>query len=229
MAVDIATTGNRYTIDRILGASVHTTAGTSQDWLIDPGPEQLSVAPDKHHGITLQQARADGRDAAQALDELATVLASHMATPAPLVAWHAPIVLTTLETELLRHELRSLSDRVPNGLQPICDPLVLDRHAAPCRFGRRSLEDVTEWYGVAHDCPSHPSHDAKASLIVAYNVGACYPSIGRLSSSSLHKKQVHWHEKQMQEAKIRYPSGDWNRLWPIAAVEVQPWQDHLAE
>ncbi|WAL98671.1 hypothetical protein [Streptomyces sp. Je 1-369] len=229
MAVDIATTGNRYTIDRILGAAVHTNAGTSQDWLIAPGPAPLSVAPNKHHGITLKRARADGTDAARALDELATILASHMATPAPLVAWHAPYVLTTLETELLRHELRPLSDRVPNGLKPICDPLVLDRQAAPFRFGRRSLEAVAKWYGVTHDCPGHPSHDAKASLIVAYIIGACYASIGRLSSFSLHQKQVHWHEEQMQEAKIRYPSGDWNHQWPTTAVQVQSWQGHLAE
>ncbi|MFD0549528.1 3'-5' exonuclease [Streptomyces rectiviolaceus] len=226
--MDIATTGNRYGVDRILGAAVRTTGGTSRDWLIDPGPGALSVAPTKHHGITLDEARAKGMSASQALDELATVLASHLARTEPLVAWHAPFVLTTLETELLRHELTPLADRVPDGLEPICDPLVLDRQAAPFRFGGHSLEAVTEWYGVTHDRPGHPGHDAKASLIVAYIIGACYPAIGRLSRPTLHQKQAHWHERQMQEAEILHPSGSWGRQWPTADVHVQPWQDQPA-
>lgn len=229
MSVDIATTGNRYSIDRILGAAVHATDGTARRWLIDPGPGPLSIATHKNHCITMENARANGVPAVLALDELATVLADHLSTKEPLVAWHAPFVLTTLETELLRHGLTPLAERAPRGLQPICDPLVLDRHAAHDRPGGHALEAVTEWYGVPHEDAADPDSDASASLVVAYIIGACYPAIGRLSRPALHREQERWHEHQTQEAKARHPDGDWDPLWPLGAVHVSPWQDHPAD
>ncbi|MFE1958934.1 3'-5' exonuclease [Streptomyces sp. NPDC059479] len=229
MAVDIATTGNRYGIDRILGAAVRSTDGTNRNWLIDPGPGPLSVAPRKHHGITVEQARAEGIPAAQALDELATVLAGHLTTKEPLIAWHAPFVLTTLEAELLRHGLASLADRVPHGLSPICDPLVLDRHADPFRSGGRALETVTEWYGIPHGHPGRPHHDAEAALVLAYTIGACYPPVGRLSRPALHREQVRWYEQYAEEAEARNPGVGRDRQWPLGTVEGLSWQDHKAE
>ncbi|MFE7330868.1 hypothetical protein ACFU8W_39225 [Streptomyces sp. NPDC057565] len=228
MAVDIATTGNRYGVDRILGAGLRTTDGTGRYWLIDPGPGRLSVAPRKRHGITVEQARAEGRPAAQALNEVANVLASHLATKEPLVAWHTPFVLTTLEAELLRHDLAPLADRVPNGLTPICDPLVLDRHADPFRSGGRALETVTEWYGIVHDCPGDPRSDAEAALVLAYVIGACYPPIGRLSRPALHREQVQWHGQHVQEAEARKPGREKDTHWPLGTVQALPWQDHDA-
>ena len=59
MAVDIAATGRRAAVDRILAAAVRTTDGRDRDWLIDPGPG-LAVDPRTTHGITLDQARAHG-------------------------------------------------------------------------------------------------------------------------------------------------------------------------
>jgi DNA polymerase-3 subunit epsilon len=225
MAVDIATTGNRYTVDRIIGAAVHTTDGTSRYWLIDPGPGPLSVTPHKTHGITLEKAHAEGVPASEALDELATVLADHLMTKEPLVAWHAPFVLTTLEVELLRHGLISLADRTPNGPSPICDPLVLDRHADPFRSGGRALKTVTAWYGVPHR-PGHPCHDAEAALVLAYIIGACYPPIGRLSRPALHREQVRWHQEQVQNAEALNRNGEREPHWPLGTVKLLPWQDH---
>ncbi|MEU1144428.1 hypothetical protein ACFYO9_11985 [Streptomyces sp. NPDC005863] len=98
MALDIATTGNRYNVDRILGAALRTSDGTEQTWLIDPGPGPLSVTPRKNHGISVEHARARGEPAAQALEELTTTLVGHLVTKEPLVVWHAPFVLTSLET-----------------------------------------------------------------------------------------------------------------------------------
>jgi DNA polymerase-3 subunit epsilon len=145
MALDIATTGNRYGVDRILGAAVRTTDGTNRFWLINPGPGPLSVTPRKKHGISVEYARTHGTPAVQALEDLTTVLVWHLATKEPMVAWYAQFVLTTLESELLRHGLTPLSDRLANGISPICDPLVLDRHAEPFRSGGRALERVAEW------------------------------------------------------------------------------------
>ncbi|MFF0445978.1 hypothetical protein ACFYT4_06105 [Streptomyces sp. NPDC004609] len=235
MAFDIATTGNRYGVDRMLGAAVRVTDGPGRWWLIDPGPEEVSVSPRKTHRITVEEARAEGVPAARALDELADVLAGRLSAEEPLVVWYAPFVLTTLEAELRRHGLASLADRTPHGVSPVCDPLVLDRHADPDRRGGRSLEAVTEWYGVPHgshrapyDHPGDPRCDAEAALALASVVGACFPGVGRLSGPVLHAKQTRWHRDR--QGQIRGgKSGAGVETWPLdQPVEVLPWRDHDA-
>jgi len=226
MALDIATTGNRYNIDRILGAALRTTDGTERTWLIDPGPGPLSVAPRKNHGISVEHAHTRGEPAVQALEELTTMLVEHLASKEPLVVWHAPFVLTSLETELLRHGLTPLSDRLANGLSPICDPLVLDRHAEPFRSGGRSLETAAEWYGIPHERPGDPSCDAETALVLAQVIAACDPAIGRLSRPALHREQADWHEQFVQEAEARRPNRNRDRLWPLETVQVLAWKEH---
>lgn len=226
MALDIETTGNRYGVDRIVGAAIHTTDGTARSWLIDPGPGPLSIAPHKHHDVTVEHARAHGVPTAQALDEIATVLARHLTTREPLAVWHAPYVLTTLEAELSRHRLTALSERAPKGLFPICDPLVLDRHADQFRSGGRALETVTEWYGIPHCPPGHAASDAEAALALAQVIGSCFPPIGRLSRPALHREQVRWHEQHVREAQERRPDRDRDMTWPLVQVEALPWVGH---
>ncbi|MFJ9179332.1 3'-5' exonuclease [Streptomyces sp. NPDC102360] len=226
MALDIATTGNRYGIDRILSAAVCTTGGTRRSWLVDPGPGPLSVAPYKGHNITVEQARAEGTPATEALGELATILTEYLATKEPLVAWYSPFVLTTLETELTRHGLAPLSTRLPGGLSPVCDPLVLDRHAEPYRSGVRRLENVAEWYGIHHDDPSNPASDAETSLVLAQVIAACHPAVGRLSRPALHREQVRWHDRFVRELEARRPGIATDRHWPMETVHVSDWTDH---
>ncbi|MEU7578528.1 hypothetical protein AB0B50_13065 [Streptomyces sp. NPDC041068] len=206
IALDIETTGNRYGVDRIVGAAVYAADGSARSWLIDPGPGPLMMAPYKKHGITVEHACAHGVPTAHALNEIAVVLARHLITKDPMVVWNAPFVLTTLEAELLRHGLIALSDRVPEGLSPICDPLVLDRHADPFRSGGRALEAVTEWYGIPHCHPGHAAFDAEASLALARVIGSCFPPVGRLSRQALHREQVCWHARYAQDAEARRPT-----------------------
>ncbi|MFG2601024.1 hypothetical protein [Streptomyces sp. NPDC048462] len=226
MALDIATTGNRYGVDRILSAVVRITDGTDQSWLIAPGSGPVSVAPRKNHSISVEHARACGKPASQALEELATALAEHLAAKEPLVVWHAPFVLTMLETELLRHGLTPLSQRLANGLSPICDPLVLDRHAEPFRPGGRTLEAVAEWYGIPHDRPGDPSCDAETTLVLAQVIAACHPAIGRLSRPGLHREQLRWHEQYVQGAETRRPDKNRDHLWPLETAQVLAWKEH---
>jgi DNA polymerase-3 subunit epsilon len=226
MALDIATTGNRCGVDRMLGAAVRITDGTDRSWLIDPGPGPMSVASRKSHGISVERARACGEPALQALEALATAVSEHLAAKEPLVVWHAPFVLTTLETELLRHGLAPLSERLANGLSPVCDPLVLDRHAEPFRPGGRALEAVAEWYGIPHESPGDPSCDTETTLVLAQVIAACHPAVGRLSRPALHREQVGWHEQYAQEAAARRPDKRWNRRWPLESVQALAWEEH---
>ncbi|MER5887859.1 hypothetical protein ABT160_28920 [Streptomyces sp. NPDC001941] len=231
LSVDIATTGNRYAIDRILRADLCDSDGNQWSWLVDPGPEPDSVAAEKNHGICVPHAREHGVPAARALAELADLLAAHLAAKEPLVVWHAPFVLTTLEAELRRHRVGALSDQMSGGLAPVCDPLLLDRHVDPYRSGGRSLEAVTAWYGVPHTDPrdpNDPGDDAVAALVLAQVIAACEPSVGRLSRPGLHREQVSWHAEQWEEAERRNPRPGRDRHWPVETGKDQPlpWEAH---
>lgn len=221
MALDIATTGNRGAVDRILTAAVRVSDGTGHDWLLDPGSDPVSLAPGKGHGVTVERARAEGVPAAGALDDLATLLAGHLASKEVLVVWFAPHVLTLLHAELLRHGLAPLTERLPGGVAPVCDPLVLDRHADRYRPGRRSLEAVTHWYGVPHARPGDAASDAEATLHLARTLAASYPALARLSRPALHTEQIRWNAEQTRH---RPDAPD----WPMTAVEPLPWKDPAA-
>lgn len=221
MALDIATTGNRAAVDRILAASVRTSDGLSSDWTLDPGSDPLSLAPGKSHGITIDRARREGVPAARALGEVADLLARHLASGELLVVWFAPHVLTTLHAELLRHGVRPLTERLPAGVAPVCDPLVLDRHADRYRPGRRSLDAVTAWYGVPHPHPGEAASDAEATLALAQVIGASYPSIARLSRPVLHAEQILWNAEL---SRHRPGTPD----WPMTPVEPSEWEDPAA-
>ncbi|EPH44761.1 hypothetical protein STRAU_2172 [Streptomyces aurantiacus JA 4570] len=160
------------------------------------------------------------------MEELATLLAHHLTAKEPLVAWHAPFVLTTIEAELRRHGLATVSDRAPHGLVPICDPLVLDRHADPFRSGGRALETVAEWYGIPHDSAGDASSDAETALVLARIIGSCFPPVGRLSRPALHREQVSWHETYVRDAEAWRPGRHRDPHWPLSPVEVLPWTDH---
>ncbi|MEV4946855.1 3'-5' exonuclease [Streptomyces sp. NPDC053755] len=218
MALDIATTGNRAAVDRVLTASLRTSEGTAHDWILDPGSDPLSVARGKGHGVTVERARAEGVPAARALAEVADLVAAHLASGELLVVWFAPHVLSLLHAELLRHGVRPLTERLPGGVAPVCDPLVLDRHADRYRPGRRSLEAVTRWYGIPHAHPGDAASDAEATLALAQAVGACYPAVARLSRPVLHAEQTLWNA---ESSRHRQAAPD----WPMTPVEPLPWEE----
>ncbi|MFE6227853.1 3'-5' exonuclease [Streptomyces sp. NPDC057854] len=192
LALDIAATGNRPERDRITAAAVRGTGGEARDWAVEPGSGPAARAL-----------------AAGALDELAALVAGHLARRELLVVWYAPYVLTTLHAELLRHGLAPLADRLPDGVvAPVCDPLVLDRHADRYRPGGRSLPAVAAWYGVPHEHPGDPASDARAALGVAAAVAAAYPAVARLSRPALHTEQVLWYAEQTE----RHPDAP---AWPF--------------
>ncbi|MFD4372928.1 3'-5' exonuclease [Streptomyces sp. NPDC058486] len=220
LSLDIGSTGNRPERDRITAAAVRGSDGTGRDWVLDLGSDILdsdrgSDIPDTDVGSEIHA--TPPTPPTQALEDLATLLTDHLASHELLVVWYAPHVLATLHAELLRHGLAPLADRLPDGVvAPVCDPLVLDRHADRYRPGGRSLPAVAEWYGVPHEHPGDPASDARAALLVAQAVAASYPAVGRLSRPALHTEQVLWYAEQME----RHPDAP---AWPFEPVEpVEP-------
>ncbi|MEV7280535.1 hypothetical protein [Streptomyces sp. NPDC093111] len=229
LALDIGSTGHRPGVDRIRSAALRGSDGTAHDWILDIGsdiqdpadafPDALP-APDAAPAPAIAPAPSSLPGAVPpgpALEELATLLAAHLATGELLVVWFAPYVLGTLHAELLRHGLPPLAERLPAGVAPVCDPLVLDRHADRYRPGSRSLRAVAEWYGVPHTAPGDPASDAGASLLVAQAVAACHPPLARLSRPALHTDQIIWYAEQTS----RHADAP---AWPFTPVEPLPWE-----
>ncbi|MEU8617249.1 hypothetical protein [Streptomyces sp. NPDC048623] len=283
LSLDIATTGHRFAIDRIVSAALRSSDGEERDWAITPGREAgdggvagrgggasagpgrapdagplsgSGRAPDSGRGphgdpgrkiepglsasSGLTPGPGSGREPgvaptpgaaptptpqppplppAQVLDEVAGLVAEHLASGEILVVWFAPYVLTTLHAELLRHGLAPLSVRVPAGVGPICDPLVLDRHADRYRPGSRSLHAVADWYGIPHLHPGEPGSDAGAALALARAIPASYPTLARLSRPALHTEQIIWYAEQTE----RHPDAP---AWPFEEIEPLPWEEN---
>ncbi|MFF2568514.1 hypothetical protein [Streptomyces sp. NPDC058084] len=209
------------------GAEVRETVPGSEVRRSVPGSEARPSVPVSEAEESGARARtrapaggpggAPHTDPAASLDELATLVADHLAAGELLVVWFAPYVLTMFHAELLRHELPTLAARLPAGVAPVCDPLVLDRHVDRYRPGRRSLRAVAEWYGVPHASPGDPASDAGAALLVARAVAECHPPLARLSRPALHTEQVLWYAEQTS----RHPGA---LAWPFTPSEPLPWE-----
>ncbi|MEU7019162.1 hypothetical protein ABZ990_00700 [Streptomyces sp. NPDC046203] len=208
LSLDIGATGHRPAVDRIVSAALRSSEGTAHDWRAEGGSgDGGSGAGEPREGVL----------SPAALDELAGLVTARLAAGELLVVWFAPYVLATLHAELLRHGLPPLTERLPAGVAPVCDPLVLDRHADRFRPGGRSLPVVADWYGVPLDRPGDPAADAAAALALAQEIAARHPPLARLSRPALHAEQLLWYADQTR----RHPDAP---DWPFTPAAPEPWE-----
>ena len=162
---DCETTGTDVSSSRIISAALVQRTGDGQTatttWLIDPGVE-IPAAAEAVHGISTAHVRAHGADPATALDEIAANLAACLDAGLPIVIYNAMFDLRIMDAELARHNLPSLSQRVGRPIQPVLDPLVIDRGVDRYRRGSRKLPDLIRFYGLA---PAKHAHDATDDVI----------------------------------------------------------------
>lgn len=195
---DTETTGVSTASDRIVTAALITRTGdgapSTRTWIIDPGipiPERATEV----HGISTEYAREYGSSPADALDEIASILASALAAGVPVVGFNVQYDLSILEAELARNGLPTLAERLPRGIRPVVDPLVLDRHLDRYRRGKRKLIDVCQTYGVVVNAADLHAADADvlATLDVVRAIATRYPAIGTVALSDLHDQQIEAH------------------------------------
>lgn len=224
---DTETTGVNPRADRIVTAAIIVREGgktTQRTWLIDPGveiPERATAV----HGITTEQARAEGAVPGVALEEIATTLADALAHGIPVVGFNVQYDITILESELERHGLRTLRERLGGAIRPIVDPLVLDRHLDRYRKGPRKLIDMCNTYAVpvvADDLHAADA-DVLATLDLVAAIAAAYPAIGDVTLDSLHDQQAEAHRMWAAHFSAWLKSkGTVNDLpsqqWPVAGA-----------
>ncbi|GLU47334.1 exonuclease domain-containing protein [Nocardiopsis ansamitocini] len=186
----------------LVSAALVEPSGEARTWLVDPGEREIPAEAVAIHGITTERARDEGVPAGEALEEIAGLLAAHLAGADPVVIFNAPFDLTVLDEELARRDMPTLTRRLGTAPAPIIDPLVLDRGLAPYRKGPRNLGALCELYGVELREAHTATADAFACLQLSMDLASRYPEIAALSLAELHARQIEWaaaYAKQLQE------------------------------
>lgn len=220
IAFDLETTGPDPATARIVSyAAVPLTpagpAGAAVTGLVSPGvpiPEEATAV----HGITTQQAEAEGSTPWAALMRLHEALTSG----GLVCAFNARYDLTVLHHELGRAGLPSAWLR---GLH-VADPLVIDRAADKYRAGKRTLTAMAAHYRVPLDNAHEAEADATAAGRVFYAVLQKYRSSLPASSAGLHYAQEHWAREQAAslQAHLRRtgkPDAVVDGRWPLAVSD----------
>ncbi|MEU0671315.1 3'-5' exonuclease [Streptomyces sp. NPDC006172] len=194
---DLETTGVDVENDRIVTACAVQCGGglptQSATWMADPGIE-IPEGAAKVHGITTERARAEGRPAAEVVEQLVAALAECVLAGQPIVAMNASFDLTVLDREARRHGVQPLVDIVGGDLR-VVDPRVLDKQVSR-RKGRRTLSDLCEHYEVKLDGAHSADADAIAACRVAWRLGSTVERLGAMRIDDLHQAQIKWAESQ---------------------------------
>ncbi|MDR1118033.1 MAG: DNA polymerase III subunit epsilon [Bifidobacteriaceae bacterium] len=219
---DTETTGVYYAQDRVVTAAlVHRAAdGTerTRTWLIDPGVE-IPQRATAIHGITTAKARAEGQDAAEALEEIAAELAGALAQGVPVLAFNASFDLRILQAELKRREIPTLADRLGGPVAPVIDPLLIDRGVDRYRRGKRKLGDLIEVYRLPVSDNLHDAlEDVRQAIAVFDAIETRHPQIAALDAADLHlwqvPKQREWAEGFNKWLAKQGRPADADPLWP---------------
>lgn len=253
-AFDLETTGVDVESDRIVTAAVIGLGGgrgtEPRTWLADPGIE-IPAEASSVHGITTERARAEGRPAADVVEEITAALAAALVPGVALVGHNiGGYDLTLLDRECRRHGIKPLSDRHPDGLiWPVLDTSVLDKQVLPFRRrvsktqGARQLITLASVYGLkwdeddAHGC----EYDALQAARVAWRIGqlahtpreqwpdhirsertALFHKLAGLDLEALHHAQITWAASQAAGLEKHFRKSD-----PTAVVDgrwpLRPW------
>jgi len=226
LSFDLETTGVDVEKDRVVTAAiVDIRPGEpvrTRTWLVNPGID-IPAGATAVHGITTEQARADGVHPSSALDEISLEIETAIASGIPLVAMNASYDFTLLDRELLRYKLGGIEQRLGSydALRPVLDPYVLDRELDKYRKGKRTLESLCQHYRVAIDGAHNAAADATAACRVLFRIAKQYHrSLGSADLNDLHDKQAEWHAaRQLDFAAYRkqigQPLDDISTEWPI--------------
>lgn len=205
------------TIDWKPGDSTDTLADRARPWLSDVGGMPIPAEATAVHGVTTEQARANGRPAADVANEVADVLAAALTTGIPVVAMNGRYDFTVLDRELRRYGLRTLQERVGGDTTPgpVIDPYILDKQADKWRKGSRKLEDLAAHYGITLAAAHTADADALAAVQVAVAIAEKYPQL-QVHPEQLHVWQIRWAAEQAASLQAHL-----RRMDPYVVVDAE--------
>ena len=223
-AFDIESTGVNPQSDRIVTATVSVVGGglpaESTSWLADPGVE-IPEGAARVHGITTEQARAEGRPAAEVVGEIVETLAAQVAGGVPVLAFNARYDLTMLDREARRHGIAPLGER--EGQLLVIDPLIIDKELDKYRPGKRTLTAVCQTYNVelSEDDAHAADADAIAAARVAWRLGEKFSEL-TMELPALHAAQTECASDQsasLDDYLLRQGKDEVvERAWPVVPM-----------
>ncbi|THA82769.1 exonuclease domain-containing protein [Streptomyces sp. A0592] len=237
IAFDTETTGPDPLQDRIVTAALVAHGGGRPDkvmsWLINPGIP-IPAEATEIHGIDDAKA-ATGAAPADALDDIADILAKALAYGMPVIAFNLSFDWTVLARDMERHRLPTLGERLPEGtIPPLLDPHVIDKQFD--RYvkgqGQRKLKPTAERYGVELTDWHSAEADALAALLITEAQFAKFPLLGDHSPASLFTQQKRWRADQQAGLQQWFRTkatpeqgGDPNKVidgsWPLIPIPHQ--------
>jgi DNA polymerase III subunit epsilon len=218
---DIETTGEDPEIARIITVTLAFVGGGQPAetvcLLADPGLE-IPAGATAIHGITNEQARAEGLKPAEVVETVAGRLAEAWSA-GPVIGFNIVYDLTVLDRELRRHTGSWLD---VSG--SVIDPHVIDR-ALDRRKGKRTLEETCRYYDIRHDAAHDATQDALAAARLAWRLAKRHPAqVGSLSLAKLHTQQIGWARQWADGLNAYWRSQGQDKsidgLWPLRAAPV---------
>jgi DNA polymerase-3 subunit epsilon len=228
-AFDIETTGVDPQSDRIVTAAVSLVGGgrptESYAWIVDPGVE-IPEGATAVHGITTEQARAQGVETAEAVYEITALLADQLLHGTPVIAFNARFDLTMLDREARRYGIVPLIERVGADRMLVVDPFVLDKQYDRFRRGKRTLGAVCEHYRVRLDAAHDANADAVAAARVAWRLAQAIEELRQTELALLHMQQIAWAAEQAASLEQYFREQGRHepveREWPVVSYAPLP-------
>jgi DNA polymerase-3 subunit epsilon len=223
---------------RIVTAALVVRGGGKPDanfnYLVNPGvpipPEATAI-----HGIDDAKAQAEGQEPKPALDEIASKLASALRYGMPVIAFNMAFDWTVLDSELRRHGLAPMADRLGDVTPALVDPHVIDRQFIRFRkgSGMRKLKPTAEVYGVELKDWHTAEADALAALLIADAQFERFPKLRQLSPADLFAAQQEWRAEQQAGLQEWFRTkatlergGDPDKVidgsWPLCPTRLAP-------
>lgn len=217
MGFDLETTGKNPHEARVVTASIVVidesgTLRSASEWLLDPGVEIPAEAA-AVHGVSTERAQAHGIDAKRGISEIVATLQDFMHHRVPIVAYNGVYDFTVLTAEMARYTMGEFA------VVGIIDPFVLDKHLDTYRKGKRTLEAVSEHYGVTLDAAHTSQADSIAAVQVAQALVAKFPDRLNVPLETIFNHQIRWKAEQSesfeQYLRRKDPSASVSRDWPV--------------
>jgi len=218
---DLETTGVDPATDRIVTAYVGVidedgTVIDGREWMIAPDGYVIPDAAAAIHGVTTEQALAEGRPFAEVMPEIIAALA---ALTVPIVGHNVSYDFT-----MLAHEMERAGHPDPVGFidaLAIIDTFILDKEIDTFRRGKRTLTALAPIYGV--ELAESEAHGAAADAIAAGRIALKliqHPQLRGLAPIELRRSQTRWSREQrasLQHYKRRNgdPKFTIDLNWPL--------------
>lgn len=170
--LDFETTGVDSENDRIVTAFFGILGDNGQvnvgyNYMIKPEGYIIPDGAAEIHGVTTEQALAEGKDARAVLGEIMANIQNYcLGAHIPLGGHNLAYDLTMLDREIQRHHPKSggVGTVLDKGLI-VLDSLVIDKHIDPYRKGKRTLIATADVYGVG--LSEEEAHGAQADAIAS--------------------------------------------------------------